>query len=121
MNKIHSGSPSIVVSNTSLPYISSGSSSYANGAPAGQIWWDTSNQCFKISDGSNWQLMNQVTTINLAYDAEQAIAWAKQKQREEQELEELMRKHPGLQDAHDAFKVMLVLVKDHNKDENAAP
>jgi hypothetical protein len=37
---------------------------------------------------------------------------------QEQDLQSLMEKHPGLKDAKDRYEVMLALVSDHNKENN---
>lgn len=117
MIKINSSSPHIQVSNGSLPYI--GNNGYASNAPAGHVWWDTTTQCLKVSDGSNGIPIQPQSTIGLSPMADEAIEWAQRKMQEEQELEELMKKHPGLKDAKQQFDVMLALVKSYDNDSNS--
>jgi hypothetical protein len=98
----------ITVQNSSMsyPYVSPGS----NGA--GMVRYNSNMQQFEINDGITWlsiPLMNP--TIGLSPDAELALRWANKKMQEEQELNELMSQHPGLQELHDKFKMLEVLCR----------
>jgi hypothetical protein len=111
MIKINSLSPHIYTAHSATPYI--GNSGYASNAPAGQVWWDTTLQCLKVSDGNTWFTIQPSVDIGLSRMADEAIEWAHRKMREEQELEELMKEYPGLKDAKQQFDVMLALVREY--------
>ena len=117
MIKINSISPHIYTAHSATPYI--GQNGYASNAPAGQVWWDTTLQCLKVSDGNTWFTIQPSVDIGLSPSTEEAINWAQRKMREEQELKELMKKHPGLKDAKQQFDVMLALVKNYDNDSNS--
>jgi plastocyanin len=76
----------------------------------GQMRFNPSNQQIEVYDGISWLTMsNSHASIGLTGDAEEAVAWAIEKRREEQELKELCAQHPGLQEAYDKFQVMKAL------------
>jgi hypothetical protein len=59
-----------------------------------------------------WQaLALTMANINLTHDAEQALEWARRKMQEESELEERMKRYPGLKEAYDKFIVLDALTK----------
>lgn len=73
----------------------------------------------EVYDGSSWITCSGSANITLSPVAEQAITWAIQKQREEQELEKLSQNHPALQaalenlrKAEEQLKITLILSKD---------
>jgi hypothetical protein len=47
--------------------------------------------------------------------ARQAVDWAIRKQREEDELEALMKQHPGLKDLHDKLEMMKILCQEKSE------
>jgi hypothetical protein len=76
----------------------------------GQLRFNPVNQLIEAYDGNGWITMpTGHSSIGLTWDAEEAIAWAIEKRREEQELKELCEQHPGLQEAYDKFQVMKAL------------
>jgi hypothetical protein len=72
----------------------------------------------EVYDGNQWHQVNTQCSINLTSQAESAIWWAMEKQKEERQLSELCKKHPGLADAKEKFDVMLALVREHNDQRN---
>ncbi len=83
----------------------------------GQVRYNTSNQCMEIFDGNTWQMVgNSVASVGLTPEAERILDWAQKKMLEEQDLEARMKKHPGLKDAYERFKVMdaLTLQESHS-------
>jgi hypothetical protein len=90
----------------SYPYVSPGS----NGA--GMVRYNSNMQQFEINDGNSWlSIPSMHPTIGLSPDAEETLRWANRKMQEEQELNELMSQHPGLQELHDKFKMLEVLCR----------
>jgi len=100
-------------STVSYPYVSPGS----NGA--GMVRYNSNMQQFEINDGNSWLTIHSMQpTISLSWDAEQALRWANAKMQEEQKLNELMSRHPGLQELHDKFKMLEVLCRKEEIDDS---
>jgi len=78
----------------------------------------TSGGRIEVYDGNHWHQVNTQCDINLSNEAETAIDWAIQKQKEERQLAELCKKHPGLADVKEKFDVMLALVREQNDQRN---
>ena len=76
--------------------------------------WGTDMQVF---DGSSWLNMNSsYATASLGPELQVLLNWIRRKMIQEQDLQSLMEKHPGLKDAKDRYEVMLALVSDYNKE-----
>lgn len=72
-----------------------------------------------VYDGNSWITASGSASISLSHEAERALTWAIQKQREEQELERLSREHPAVQaalenlrKAEEQLKITVILSKD---------
>ncbi|CAB4133655.1 hypothetical protein UFOVP257_377 [uncultured Caudovirales phage] len=103
------GGSHILVSNTyeSKPHISPGSLS------AGMVRYNSNMDCLEVYDGISWFTIGTAQpTVELSPMARQAVDWAIRKQREDDELEALMKKHPGLKDLHDKLEMMKVLCQE---------
>ena len=95
-----------------VPHNASGSQSFT-----GQIRYNTTSGNIEIFDGSSWQgVYNSIAQVGLSQEAEQILDWAKKKMLEEFDLELRMKRHPGLKDAYDRFKVMDALTLEEGKD-----
>ena len=91
---------------------------YNNGQlNVGQIRYNPTSQSVEVYDGNTWQIMSQGVTVGLSWDADTAIRWAIEKQKEEASLKERMEQHPGLKDAWDKFQMMNILTKESDKIE----
>ena len=104
------GEQGITVSggDTSVPYVYPNTTNPMTGM---MRVWGTDTQVF---DGSSWLNMNSsYATVSLDPESQVLLDWARRKMLEEQELQSLMKKHPGLEDAKDRYEVMLALVKEH--------
>ena len=73
----------------------------------------------EVFDGNSWITCSGSANITLSPVAEQAITWAIQKQREEQELENLAQDHPAIQaalenlrKAEEQLKTTIILSRD---------
>jgi len=102
----------IIVANgyESKPYISPGAQS------AGMVRYNTNMDCLEVYDGQNWQTVgNAVPTVELSPLARQAVDWAIRKQREEDDLQALMKQHPGLRELHDQLEMMKILCQEKSE------
>lgn len=107
-------------SSSSLLNVSvSGSVPYIGGGTAvpmlGMIRWNPGMRCAEIYDGTVWHAYAQNLTVDLSPEIESTVRWAQKKQAEEAELDELCRKHPGLQAARDQLEIMRRLVKHESQ------
>jgi hypothetical protein len=105
------GDPGITVSggDTSVPYINQNHSNPIQGMVR---VWGSDTQVF---DGNNWLNMNSsYATVSLDQESQVLLSWIRRKMLEEQNLQSLIEKHPGLRDAKDRYEIMLKLVTDHN-------
>lgn len=101
------------------PYINMSS----NQPMIGALTYDHNSQNMKVYDGSNWlTLGGGSATINLNANAISALKWAEQKMREEQELSELAKKSPAVQDLlnqikekEEQIKMIQILMKEEVK------
>jgi hypothetical protein len=106
------GGAHIIVANgyESKPYISPDAQS------AGMVRYNSNMDCLEVYDGMNWQTIgNAVPTVELSPLARQAVDWAVRKQREEDELEALMKKHPGLRELHNQLEMMKILCQEESE------
>ena len=106
------GGAHIIVANgyESKPYISPGAQS------AGMVRYNSNMDCLEVYDGMNWQTIgNAVPTVELSPLARQAVDWAVRKQREEDELEALMKQHPGLRELHNQLEMMKILCQEESE------
>ena len=91
---------------------------YNNGQlNVGQLRYNPASQNMEVFDGNMWQILSQGATVGLRWDADAAIRWAIEKQKEEASLKERMEQHPGLKDAWDKFQMMDILTKESDKIE----
>lgn len=89
---------------------------YNNGQlNVGQLRYNPSTQNMEVYDGNMWQTMSQSITVGLSWDADTAIRWAIEKQKEEQGLKERLAKHPGLKDAYERFQIMDILCREEDE------
>jgi hypothetical protein len=103
------GGAHILVSNgySHTPSISPGAQS------AGMVRYNANMHCLEVYDGTGWQpIGNASPTVELSPLARQAVDWAVRKQQEEDELQALMKQHPGLKDLHDKLEIMKILCQE---------
>jgi hypothetical protein len=106
------GSASVVVNggNTSVPYVNQNHTNPIQGMI--RIWGSD----MQVFDGSNWMnIMTSYATVGLSPTTEEAIDWVKRKMQEEKDLHDRMKRHPGLKDAFETFKIMDVLTLEEEK------
>jgi len=94
----------------SNPFISPGA------VGAGMMRYNGNMNCIEVNDGNMWkQLESTYATVELTGEAQSILDWAKKKMYEEQQLDELCKKYPGLGKARDNFETFKRLV---NSTEN---
>jgi hypothetical protein len=94
---------------SSDPYISPGA------VGAGMMRYNSNMNCIEVSDGVAWkQIGMSYATVDLDYSAQQIMDWAKQKMEEEQKLDELCKKYPGLERARSNFETFKRLVLEED-------
>jgi len=74
------------------------------------------NGGLEVYDGNGWQqIANGSTNVDLSEHTKEILTWAEKKMAEERELEELMEKHPGLQELHDKLEMMKILCQEEKE------
>jgi hypothetical protein len=102
------GSGSVVVSggSSSYPYIPMNSNNPIQGMLRLQ------NQDMQVFDGSSWvTLSTSYASVELTPEVQSIIDWARKKKAEEQQLDELCKKYPGLGKAWSNFETFKRLVE----------
>lgn len=94
-----------VYSPSQSPYISPGSMS------AGMVRYNNNNN-LEVYDGNTWLTLSGSADVGLTPEAQATLDWAYRKMKQEEELEVLMAKHPGLKELHDKFELMKALVAE---------
>jgi len=71
----------------------------------GQMMYDLDAQCIKVFDGNTWIVLHgSHATVELSYDAQSLLEWARAKRDEERTREKLIQEYPHLKDASDSLK-----------------
>lgn len=90
----------------SNPYISPGA------VGAGMMRYNPNMNCMEVNDGNMWkQLDMSYANVELTVEAQAILDWAKKKMAEEQKIDELCEKYPGLRKARDNYEIFLNLVQ----------
>jgi hypothetical protein len=84
------------------------------GAPTGQVWWDGSTQRLKVvtGPGQSMDLHSNSANIEFRPEVNRILEWAERKMQEEDQLDQLCKKFPNLEEARREFEVLLALVKN---------
>jgi hypothetical protein len=78
---------------------------YNNGFMQGDMRYDLDSQCIKVYDGNSWQSMvGSMATVELTYEAESLLDWARKKKDEEMLLEKQAQEHHTIKDLVDQIK-----------------
>lgn len=85
----------------------------------GDMRYDLDSQCIKVFDGSSWQSMvGSMATVELTYEAESLLNWAREKRDEERLLEKQAQENPAIKDLveqiknkQDQIKMVQTLIK----------
>lgn len=97
---------SVIGGDVSNPYISPGA------VGAGMMRYNPNMNCMEVNDGNSWrQLGMNYASVDLTGEAVALLDWAKKKKAEEDKIDELCKKYPGLGKARDNYEVFLKLVQ----------
>ena len=78
---------------------------YNNGqAGVGNVRYNPANQQMEVYDGNMWQIISSGATVGLSFEADTAIRWAIEKQKEEAELEKLAEENAAVKIALENVK-----------------
>lgn len=91
------------------PYISPGAMS------AGMVRYNNSSASLEVYDGNAWIMFSGSAEVGLTPEGQAVLAWAYKKMKEDEQLELLMEKHPGLKDLYEKFTLMKALVAEDHK------
>jgi inosine-uridine nucleoside N-ribohydrolase len=92
-----------VTGGTSSTYISKSYNS--NAKMVGDMMYDTDSQCIKVFDGSAWQpLYGSHATVELTYEAQSLLDWARKKKDEEMLLDKQAQENPAIKDLVEQIK-----------------
>ena len=76
-----------------------------SGQGVGNMRYNTSSQQMEVYDGSTWQMLTMnYATVDLTFDAQQALDWVQQQRAKELKRTELIKKNPALQKAYEAIQ-----------------
>ena len=82
---------------------------------AGMVRYNPNTQTLEVYDGNSWLAIAGSADVGLSPEAQQIMDWAYKKMKEDEQLEVLMEKHPGLKDLHEKFILMKALVAEDAK------
>ena len=77
----------------------------------GDVRWNGQYKRFEVSDGANWIPIDNTVQITTDTYVAETLQWAKEKMREEQELDKLAKDYPALENARKQLDMIKVLVK----------
>lgn len=96
IKQINSTSRYVDVYSPSNRYINSNTT---NNMMVGSVRFNTSLQWLEVYDGSSWVAVNSANaTISLTNEAESILDWAKKKKADEEQLIEMAKDNPAIQD-----------------------
>jgi len=100
------GGPGITVSSNSQTHVGK------YGSHAGQIHYNTDSQSLEVYDGQTWiPIARDHVTIQVDDHTRSVLEWASRKMQEEQELDQLAKQYPVLEDAMRDLEVIKTLVR----------
>lgn len=82
---------------------------------SGAIYWDGSQQKFKVIDGQGQtqDMYGATASIEPGFDLKEMHAWWLEKKAEEANIKALCEKYPNLAEARQEYEILYKLVKDH--------
>lgn len=92
------------------PYISPGSQS------AGMVRFNINTNELEVYNGVAWLAIASDVEIGLGSEVEMILDWAREKMLEDQRIDELCKKHPGLAKARDNYEMFKRLVDTEIKE-----
>jgi hypothetical protein len=72
---------------------------------SGMMRYNGNMNCIEVNDGNSWQQLHMsYATVELSPDAEALLEWARLERTKQRVMEDRIKNHPALQNAHDAVK-----------------
>jgi inosine-uridine nucleoside N-ribohydrolase len=103
LNGINTGGRYITVTGGGSTYVNKSYNS--NAKMTGDMMYDIDSQCIKVFDGSSWQtLAGGVATVDLSYEAQSLLDWAREKKNEEMLLAKQAQENPAIKDLVEQIK-----------------
>lgn len=93
-----------IVNTGATPVVYHMDTSYNQPSTTGTVQWNGPNKCFEVSTGTGWARIDNNINLTTSSDVDMTLAWAKQKMREERELEELMKTNTTVADLVNKIK-----------------
>ena len=92
-----------VTGGSSTTFVSKNHSS--NNFMTGDMRYDFDSQSMKVFDGHQWQsIIGNMATVELTYEAQTLLDWARKKKDEEMLLEKQAQENPAIKDLVDQIK-----------------
>lgn len=99
-----------------LPYINGSNLS------SGQMRYNPSTQNFEVYDGSMWHsIMPAYANVDLPDWIKATLDWAHQRMMDDQKMDYLCEKYPGLEKARDNFEMFKKFVHAQEQADNGHP
>jgi len=91
----------------------------SNSFMTGDMRYDLDSQCIKVFDGSSWvSIVGSMATVELTYEAQSLLDWARKKKDEDMLLEKQAQENPAIKDLieqikqkQDQIKMVQTLIK----------
>lgn len=78
---------------------------YSAGQGVGNMRYNTTSQNIEVYDGNNWITLGMnYATVDLSYDAQQLLEWARTERDRQLKRQALIKDNPALQKAWDAIQ-----------------
>jgi hypothetical protein len=98
LSTVYSNTPFIQVQAPAIPYIS-------NNPMAGQVRWNTQNNYMEVSNGSSWQQIGGIASINVSAEFTQIMDWAREEMTRSIKMKQLADQSPTVADALAAYEL----------------
>ncbi len=103
LNGVSGGRYITVTGSNSSTYVTKNYNS--NNFMQGDMRYDFDSQCMKVWDGQTWQsLIGSMAKVELDYEAQSLLDWARRKKDEEMLLEKQAQENPAIKDLVDQIK-----------------
>lgn len=111
LNGINTGGRYITVTGgNAAPFINKCYS--GNTKMQGDMMYDIDSQCIKVFDGNTWQVLHgSMATVDLSYEAQSLLDWAREKKNEEMLLAKQAQESPVIKDLVDQIKQKQTQIK----------
>ena len=77
----------------------------SNSHMQGDMRYDLESQCIKVFDGGSWvSILGSMATVELTYEAESLLNWAREKKNEEMLLAKQAQENPAIKDLVNQIK-----------------